>query len=199
MDSIFDMLSGQLGGSMLDQLSGQLGGNRDATNSAITAALPAIIGALAKNASKPGGADALANALDRDHDGSVLEDLGGFLNKGGNVKDGDGILKHVFGERRPQVEQAISKNSGLDMSAIGKLLPMLAPIVLGALGKAKKEKSLDSGGLGDLLGLEKKRVQEAAPQLDGLLGMLDLDKDGSVADEVMGFGAKILGGLFRKR
>ena len=62
--------------------------------------MSAILGAMANNASKPGGADSLLGALQKDHDGSILDNLGGFLGQP-NTDDGNGILGHVFGNSRP--------------------------------------------------------------------------------------------------
>ena len=47
-----------------------------------TAALPALLAALQGNAATPGGSRRCCRALDRDHDGSILDDLAGFLGQG---------------------------------------------------------------------------------------------------------------------
>ncbi len=72
--------------------------------------------------------------------GDTLGQLAGVL--GGNQwalqqanRDGEGILGHVFGQSRPRVEQQVQAASGLSSSMVTKLLPLLAPIVLGYLGK----------------------------------------------------------------
>ena len=66
--SLLEMLTQQLGGDAVQQTSGCLNTDAGSTNKAISAALPVLVGALAKNAASPDGASALANALDRDHD-----------------------------------------------------------------------------------------------------------------------------------
>ena len=75
--------------------------------------LPILLAALNRNASNPAGAAALHGALERDHDGSILDNLGGFL---GNAQAGPGagILKHVLGERQESTAQAVGAASGLD-------------------------------------------------------------------------------------
>jgi hypothetical protein len=42
----------------------------------------------------------------------------------------------------------VAKQTGLDTSAISGLLPMLAPIVMGALGREKRQRGMDVGGPG---------------------------------------------------
>ena len=93
MASVLDGLMQQLDGDTMRQLSQQLGTDESTTTSAVGAALPVLMGALAKNASSTDGAAALAGALDRDHDGSMLGDIAGMLGGGA----GAGILKHVLG------------------------------------------------------------------------------------------------------
>ena len=193
--SLLDLLTQQLGNQAVGALASQLGADSSSTQKAVTAALPALVGALARNAANPQGAAALAGALDRDHDGGVLENLTGFLGAR-DTSPGDGILGHVLGQNRPAVETNIAKSSGLDAGMIAKLLPMLAPLVMGALGSAKKQGGLDAGALAGMLAGESQRVEQSAP---GILGkLLDSDGDGDVMDDVMKLGAGVLGGFLKR-
>lgn len=190
--SLFDLISSQLGSGVNSQISQQLGADSGKTANAISSALPMILGAISRNAQTEEGAGALANALEKDHDGSILDNLGGFL-QNAQQGSGDGILKHVLGEKRGMVEQAVAGKSGLDLASTAKLMTTLAPVILGALGKAKKEQNLDSEGLKDMLGREKAE-QEARPDVDtGFVGkFLDRDGDGDIMDDIGG----LLKGLF---
>jgi hypothetical protein len=183
--SLLDMLQQRLGGDAVNQISKQLGTDPATTQTAIAAALPMIVGALARNAQDPGKAGALANALGR-HDGSVLDDVAGYLGRG-NTGDGDGILGHVLGGRKETVQTGLGQAAGLDAAKAGTLLAMLAPLVMGALGKAQREKGLDTGGLAGMLGSEQQRATDAAPGVMGMLtSLLDRDHDGSVMDDIGG-------------
>jgi hypothetical protein len=192
------MLTSQLGsGQNLGQLSQHLGADDRATQSALGAALPVLLGALARNSARSGGAESLDRALGK-HDGGVLENLTGFLGAP-DVDDGNGILGHLLGDRRASVETGVGKAAGIDPSMIAKLLPVLAPIVMGALGRQKREQSLDMGGLTNFLGAERKQIEAKGPDL-GMLGqLLDQDGDGNVADDVAKLGGGLLGRLFGKR
>ena len=119
--SLLQTLTEQISGSALKGLAGQLGIDEGIAGSAISAALPMIVGAMAKNASTQEGAESLTNALAKDHDGSILDNLGGFLSSTDNGP-GAGILKHVFGGKRGMVEQGVSQVSGLDAGKAGALL-----------------------------------------------------------------------------
>jgi hypothetical protein len=188
--SLLDMLQQRLGGDAVNQISKQLGTDPTTTQTAIAAALPMLVGALARNAQDPSKAGALANALGR-HDGSVLDDVAGYLGRG-NTGDGDGILGHVLGGRKETVQTGLGQAAGLDPAKAGTLLAMLAPLVMGALGKAQREQGLDTGGLAGMLGSEQQRATDAAPGVMGMLSsFLDRDHDGSVMDDIAGMLGKL--------
>jgi len=190
MPSLLDGLMQQLGGDTVRQLSTQLGADPATTQKAVGAALPAILGALARNAQSADGAASLAGALERDHDGSALQDITSTLGAGG----GAGILKHVFGGRQGAVEQGVGAATGLSGPQAGQLLAMLAPIVMGALGSAKRSGGLDAGGLAAMLGQERAAIGGGTGGgLGGLMKLIDQDGDGSVIDDLGGMLGKMMG------
>ncbi|MEM0963500.1 MAG: DUF937 domain-containing protein [Bacteroidota bacterium] len=201
MNSILDLLADNIGGDNIGQIAGAIGANPQQTQTAVTAALPAILTALNRNTNTTDGARGLAQALDRDHDGSLLDHLGGFLagQVTGKQADGGGILGHILGGHRQQVEQGVSQASGLDMGQVAKLLPILAPIVMAALGKRKRQQGLDEAGLSGILGEDATRARQAAPSgvLGALTSFLDQDGDGSIQDDILAkAGQAALGKLF---
>jgi hypothetical protein len=194
--ALVDEILRQLEGGGIGQIAGQLGIDQAKVSRVAAGAVPALITALAGNASTSSGRSSLASALDRDHDGSILDDVAGFLGGGGGGDVGSGILRHVFGSKQSSLSQALGGASGLDASSVTRILAMLAPLVMGALGKAKRARGLDADGLASMLGAEKKAAAQAAPDAIGMLSkMLDADGDGSVVDDV----TNLLGGLFGKK
>lgn len=156
MSSIIDAVRQQLGPDTIQQLSGTLGADPAATSNAVSLALPALLGGLAHNASQPEGAAALDNALNQ-HDGSILDNLGGMLGGGGAGGGalggiGGAILGHILGGRRGSVEEGVGKASGLNATQVAQLMAMLAPIVMGVLGRMKQTKGLDANRLPEVLG-----------------------------------------------
>ena len=205
-----DLLQGQMSGGMIDQLSQSLGGaQKEQTAKAASGITSVLMSALAKNAASPEGASALSNALDRDHDGSILNDVVGMVtganrNAGAGGIDlnrmlnGAGILNHVLGNKQSGAIDMISKMSGLDSSKTGSLMTMLAPMIMGALGKAKRDNNLDSSGISDLLtGTVKKHNDN--PLMGLATRFLDADGDGSIMDDLANMGLKMLGGLFGRK
>ena len=158
-----------------------------------------IIQQLNKNASNEQGANSLFNAVDRDHDGSVLNDVAGFV---GNFQKGPGagILKHLFGQKKDNMENAVSNSSGLNSQATSQLMQILAPLVMGQLGKQKRQGGLDVGGLANLLNSNVAHQQKKAPEASSFLNrLIDKDGDGKINDDITNMGIKALGKLFRKR
>lgn len=191
---LLDQLTAQIDGPATERIGQQLGVDPGAASKAIGKALPMLLAGLSRNASS-GGAEALAGALERDHDGSILDDLSGHLDSGPGT-DGAGILKHVFGGAEPQVEAALGSASELDAGSATKLLQMLAPIVMGVMGREKRQGGLDAGGLGDLLGREQQSLGKGT---DMLSSILDADGDGSIADDLADKGKDLLGSFLGGR
>lgn len=190
--SMLDILQQRLGNpAAVSQIGAQLGADPDTTRTAIAAALPMLVGALARNAQDPAEAGALHHALSKKHDGSILNDVTSHLGRQ-QFTEGDGILGHVLGSRKGSVATGLGQVAGLDPSKAGMLLSMLAPLVMGALGKAQRDGGFDAGGLAGMLGGERQRAADAAPGVMGMLGkFLDRDGDGSVMDDIGGMLGKL--------
>lgn len=189
MFTLQDLLGQEKGNEAVEQLSQKLGANHTSVNSAIQMALPMILSGLARNASDKQGAQNLNQALEKDHDGSLLDNLMDYLGSGGtdpqsNRKtDGIGILGHIFGGKQTEIAKEVSQNTGLDMGQVAQLLITVAPIVMSFLGKQKQQNNLDQDGLSNWLG-EKKQEIEQSPQGGFLNSILDRDGDGSISDDL---------------
>lgn len=196
MFSLEDLLGQQEGAQTANQIGQMIGANPTVTNSAIQLALPLILNSLANNAANPQGAENLAETLDKNHDGGILDNLGGFINNSSaDSSDGIGILGHIFGQKQGAVAQQISKNSGLDMGQIAQILIVLAPIVMAYLARQKQQQGLDAGGLSNMLGEQQQQIQTSSADnsiLGKVMGYLDSDKDGSSMDDLASLAANYL-------
>ncbi|MEM7086025.1 MAG: DUF937 domain-containing protein [Bacteroidota bacterium] len=199
MSGILDLLNSDMGRQMITGVSNETRQPEDKTASVVSMALPLLMGAMKRNASTPQGAAGLMNALNNKHDGSLLDDLGGFF--GGGVDDrqktdGLGILGHVFGGSQDNVVGALSQRSGMDSGSIMNILSTLAPLVLGYLGKQKRQQNVSTeSGIGDLLGGLMGGGSQQPKQQSLIESLLDGDNDGSVLDDVAGM---VLGGSQKK-
>ena len=209
MPTMVETLLQQLSGPALGQIANQIGADPQTTQRAVSTALPTIVAALARHASTDDGAAALHDSLARGgHDGSLLDDLPGFLGGGagaaaagsapalGGIGD---ILGQVLGGRQASVHDTLGRSAGLDAGTMAQLFTILTPIVLAAISRARQQSGsgLDSSGLGGLLAGEHARMNQAAPDAMGMLGqILDANHDGSIADDVARLGGGLLGSLF---
>lgn len=200
MFSLEDLLGQQQGSQAVNEISNAVGAQPNLVNSAIQMALPALINGLANNAQTPQGAESLNTALNQ-HDGGILNSLGGLGGLASAILGGGqpaspqlnagGILGHILGGNQGQVTQQISNQSGLNMGQVAQILMILAPIVMGYLGKQKQENNLDAGGLSQILGQQQQQIQQS-PQGGFLQNMLDKDGDGSITDDIASMAFKYM-------
>ena len=158
----------------IDDIAERFGVSPDVARRAVNEGGATLLGGLAKNAETDEGSAAIEKALNR-HGGftgvSKVDDV--------DQADGEKIVKHVLGDRKGEVTETLNKSEktagGIDF---GKLLPILAPIIMGIIAnKSKGRSGQGGGGLGDILG--------------SLLGGGQGSSGGGLGD--------ILGGLFGRR
>lgn len=199
MAGLLELVTQSLDGDPQRQLGRRLGITPQQTQSAMAAALPMLLAGLARNAATPQGANALDTALERDHDGSLLDHLGGLL--GGEAgasraTDGSGILGHVLGDRQEAAQTAVAGASGVNGAQAAQLLAMLAPIVMSAIGRTRRQQGVRADGLGEMLTGAQRQSTQGQPGLMQLANrLLDRDGDGSAMNDIMGG----IGDLFGKR
>jgi hypothetical protein len=133
----------------ISDIAQKLGVSDDVARQAVQEGGAALLGGLAKNAETAEGSAAIEQALAQhgSYSGaSSVDDI--------DQADGEKIVSHVFGGNAQQVTETLTKEpktAGIDF---GKLLPILAPIVMGLIANSQKGKSVraEGGGLGDILG-----------------------------------------------
>lgn len=205
-----DLLQGPLRNQVLGQLSQQLNvDNQQQASTALDSTLQVLLNAVSKNVSKPDGASSLINALNKDHDGSILDNVSDFLGgqfqpQNASTTNGIGILKHLLGDKQDDAAKTIGQQSGMDAGQIMKMMAAVAPILMGVLGKANQQSSSGpvsgGGGLIDMVLSTTKKVNQQSNQGSILTQFLDKDGDGSIMDDVAGMGFKaIVGRLFKRK
>jgi hypothetical protein len=198
---LMNLLQGQISDNLVNFLGNQAGvDDPQKTAVATQGIVSTLISALAKNASTPEGAQSLNNALERDHDGSILDNLVGAFTGTAQPSqpkalDGAGILWHLLGDKQNNAAQMIGQTSGLDSGKVLNLMTMLAPIVMGMLGKTKQQNGLDVGSIASLLMNTRNNQANQNPMMNIAMQFLDRDGDGSVLDDLAG----MVGGFFSKK
>lgn len=194
--NVVELLQGQLDDNLINQLTKHIGASSpEQTQAAASGIISTLVAGLNKNAAQPGGANSLVSALDRDHDGSILDDVAGFLlgsrqTQNQSTLNGAGILGHILGGKQNNVSQTIGRATGLDQSQIVKLMISLAPMVLGALGKARNQQGLGVSDIANVLSGSVKSEANQRQEMGLLNRLLDADGDGSVMDDIANMGMK---------
>ncbi len=200
MSGILDLLNSDIGRQMVNGLSRETRQPEDKTSQLMSMALPLIMGAMNRNTNNAQGASGLMNALNQKHDGSILDNLGGFFEGGvsqDQKADGMGILGHVFGGSQNNVVKALSQKSGMDSESVMHILQIAAPLILGYLGKQKNSQNIqNTDGLSSLLGGMMSSNGGHQKQQSLIESILDGNNDGSILDDVAGM---VLGGSNQKK
>lgn len=170
--SLLDLITGSTGNQVAAQAENKFGISKNQIIALLAVAAPLVISYLRKKSEDPKEADALNNALDKDHNGSILTDPSQALNR---EQEGNSILDHIFGGQKTTVENQLSQNTGISMDKIGSVLAMLAPVIMGYIGQQKQANNVtSSGGLGDLLsgilGSSSQQAQASDNPLSNILG-----------------------------
>src|SRR5206468_12003254 len=112
----------------INQISQQLAVSPGVAQTAISAAIPMIVGGMASHASQPQGASTIQQAIAA-HDG-VTDNVGAVLESGppADVGGSGGLLGRILGSHHDTVQQSVQQASGLDGEKAKKLLMMLSPI-----------------------------------------------------------------------
>jgi hypothetical protein len=170
MPGIEDLLGSALGGDAIAKIAAQLGTTPEGAQKGIGAALPQLLGKLKATAEHPENGAHLAESL-RDNNGADLDDLDGVLGRSGT--QGTEMVGQLLGSDADAVHGQIAADSGLDKSQSAGLLGMLAPLVLGAAGRASGDGVAPSAqGLSGMLGGLMGGGAGGAGGLGGMLGGL---------------------------
>jgi hypothetical protein len=193
MNALSQIVTQQIAGAAAGQIASRLGISESTARTALQLAVPLIVAALARNAAQPEGADDLHQAVTQDHDGSIFANLMGYL-ANPQAANGAGILGHVLGPQQPAVESKLAQATGLDQNSAGDLLQLVAPLVMGAVGREQQQNGLDAQGLSEYLGAQQQEAESTNPDLvSRLSSMLDSNRDGNVIDDL----SRIAGGFFK--
>lgn len=153
-----------LGPEVSRQLSANLGIDENTASRIIPQVAPLILGGLKRQKDEQGGEARVDHILNKYGKADALANIGGLFSSlsGSNA---DPRLGGLLGDSGVQASNLLSKEFNLDGNTASRIIPMLAPVVLGYLTQKR-----DSGS-----------------GSSGIAALLDQDGDGSVLDDVAGF------------
>ncbi len=181
--NIVDLVKDQLTSQVLGSLGSLVGTNEAQTKAASAAAVPALLGGLAKLAGNAQGAGQLASALGG-LDLGMLGNLAGVLGGANSSKVsnvGGGLLGSLFGNTATSaIVETLASFLGIKGGVSRSLLSYLAPVVLGTVAKqlTGSGKAIDAAGIQSLFADQSRNIQSALP------AGLSLGDFGSIAKSV---------------
>jgi hypothetical protein len=167
---------------MIGRIASALGLDRGSTQSAIAAAVPALLAGLSNAASQPDGAQKVADAARQQSTA-----LSGFIDKlgAGNqaslIDKGTQILSSLIGSHdQAALAGAVGSFAGVGRGAGTSLLGILAPAVMGTIGQqSSRGIGIDGPGIANLLASQKDNIAKAMPAGFGNM-LADTDLLGSL-------------------
>jgi hypothetical protein len=192
MANFIDEFMESYGPEVTQHLSSNFGVDQGTVQKLIPQLAPLILGGLKRQKDEQGGDARVDHILNKYGDQSVLDNIKDLISAKANAQTADANLGGLLGTGGGvQAAQVLGKSLNIDSSTIIKMIPALAPVILGALSRKR-----DASGAG----------------ISGIGSLLDTDGDGRIIDDVAGFllgGASqtkgkgilgsLLGGLFRKQ
>jgi len=167
MAGFIDEFLKSYGPEVTKQMSSNFNVDQATVQKLIPQLAPLILAGLKKQKDTRGGDERVDHILNKYGDSSVLNNIKDLVSSKARAKDVDPNLGGLLGDAGGvQAAQALAKKMNIDPSTIMKMIPALAPLLLGALTKKR-----DTGGKG----------------ISGVGALLDADGDGSILDDVAGF------------
>lgn len=167
MDSIVADLMKQVGtGDNLTQIAKSVGGDEKGVQSALSMALPMVMGSMANSASTSGGADMITKMMGQ-MGGGGTDNIAGMLGASGSPAM-SGMAGMLLGSQMTNIQSAIAKKTGLPPEIVGKVLTIATPMVMGYVSKMMAGKTVDQKNLSSLLGEQSKAAMQASPDAAAL-------------------------------
>lgn len=166
MPNFIEDFMSSMGPEVAKKLGSSLNVDQGTMQKIIPLVAPMILGGLKKQSENYGGQQRVDHILNKYGSADVLQNLDQLFSNKMNDPKADPKLGGLLGDAGTQAANLISKNFNLDSSTAMKLIPMLAPVILGFLTNKR-----DSQGAGS----------------SGIASLLDQNGDGSILDDVAGF------------
>ena len=206
--NLLSLAQDTLGGDF-SKLAGQfLGESQDASQSALSSLLPAVLGAIAQKGATPQGASGLMSLINgASLDIASLGNIAGLFGGGGSsgvnalLKAGtSSLVPGLFGDKAGALVNALSSSSGIKTASATNLLAMIVPLLLTMLKKFMGEKGLNANSLASLLSSQGPNLQGALDsRMSSALGYASPAAflgglGGQAADTAKRAGAAVAGG-----
>lgn len=144
-DSLLSMTQSFMTPDLIQKFSGALGQPADKIQSGLKSVLPAFLMGVANKGSSSEGAESLIK-----------------MAKTPNV-EGSEAVNGIFGNNLSTITTSLGASTGMSSSSITKMMGMIAPMVMGVIGKKVNQDGLNASGLMGFLGSQKSSLANMVP------------------------------------
>jgi len=176
MSNIITELGSLVTSQIVKSAANSLGESEGGIGKVIGALAPTILGGLLNKSSDNSAFGQIFDMLGDKKNTSYLDNLGGLIG-GGNLAHNDpkdaagGFLGSLFGDKMGGIIDMVASIAGVKKSSTSSLLGMVAPMIMGYLGKKILKEGLSATGLASFLGGQRKNISSAMPnQLADMIG-----------------------------
>jgi len=166
MSDFLNDLLGNISGGAADKIGNTLGIDPNIITQAIPVIAPMILGGLKKQSENNGGQERVDHILNKYGDPDILDNVDDRVDELAKTDNFDTNLGGLIGNSGSQVTDILTKKFNLDSGTAAKIIPMIAPLIMGYLTRRRDNNPEGS---------------------EGFASFLDQNGDGSVVDDVVGF------------
>lgn len=143
---------------------------------------PILMGGAKNNLNSDKDSGGLIKHIEQSSFADIFDQPDTHINDGDFKNMGNNILAELTGskENSREVAKHIENETGISSSIIKSVLPMLAPMVIGALTKKSAPNSMNEN------------PSQSGDMTDFLTSIIDQDNDGSAIDDIMSMATKFL-------
>lgn len=173
-DNLLSMTQSFMTPDLIQKFSGALGQPADKIQSGLKSVLPAFLMGVANKGSSSEGAESLIK-----------------MAKTPNVEGAEAV-NGIFGNNLSTISTSLGASTGMSSSSITKMMGMIAPMVMGVIGKKVNQEGLTASGLMGFLGQQKSSLANMVPA--GISNMFGF----GTASSALGTTAKSVKGALNK-
>ena len=166
--NLVDLIKGYLTPDIVKKASTFVGESESATQKAVSGIVPALLAAMANQASTTDGAERLSRMLDTGkYDGSALNNLGSLFSGGEAtqkaITEGKNVLSSLLGGKTQGLTDQIASFAGVRAGSAASLLALIVPLIMNLLGRQRSTIGQGPSALASLLGEQKSFLSGLLP------------------------------------
>ncbi len=163
--NLLETFQAHFSSGVMEQISAFIGESFEPTETAVQAAVPALLAGLTERMSTTLGSERVMSLINQV--GSRL-DVGALLSTASPPFDdlstlGSGLLAAIFGSNLAVIVETLAASTGLRTESALALLSLLTSIVLGVLGREVSDEHLGAAGLASLLDSQRDEINAFVP------------------------------------